>query len=266
MHASSDSLLLVGCGRMGGALLAMWQAEGCDIAVIEPGRPAPPAANAYPALATLPEDFSPAVVVFAVKPQSLESVLPEYAERFGDAPLYVSIAAGKDLAFYARHLGPDARVIRAMPNTPALVGRGMTALCANACVTDADREIASALFAAVGQVAEVPEAAMHAVTALSGSGPAYAFLFMEALAEAGARLGLDASLARHLAMQTVAGATALAAKDTRDLASLRRDVTSPGGTTEAALSVLMENGALTALMGRAMTAADARSKELAKEG
>ncbi len=251
------NVLLVGCGKMGGALRARW-AELADISLstIEPN------GGHYTALAGVSAHYVPDLILFAVKPQSLDELLPEYLARFGTRSLYVSIAAGKTLEYYADQLGKRARIIRAMPNTPAMVGAGMTVLVANEQASVADRALSERLFNAVGKTLWLEdEVTMHAVTALSGSGPAYVFLFMEALHDAGVQLGLSSEVATQLAIETVAGAGALARVD-KDFVQLRQNVTSPGGTTEAALSLLMEGNALKNLLQQAMTQATVRSEAL----
>lgn len=253
---------------MGSALLAAWLARGvaASIRVVDPNESPPPAGGRikeggasstltptptlplqggggkiirHMQVTAVPEAFIPDIVVFAVKPQTLDAVLPAYAKRFGALPLYVSIAAGKSLSYYAKHLRPDARIVRAMPNTPALVGQGITALVANAAARPQDRASAEALFAAAGSTVWLEdEQLMHAVTALSGSGPAYVFLFLESLMQAGMEAGLSPEVARRLAMETVAGSCALAAHENAGFKELREQVTSPGGTTEAGLKAL----------------------------
>jgi pyrroline-5-carboxylate reductase len=253
---------------MGGALLARWQenkpAGLTHFYVIEPhaGAHLSSASSAYASLDALPETIRPDIIVFAVKPQALPELLPLYAERFGDAPLYISIAAGKSLSFFTGHLGEHARIVRAMPNTPAMVGEGMTALCARTTLAEASRHLASELMQAVGKVAWMEEEQIHAITALSGSGPAYVFLFLDALTQAGVELGLSETTARTLAMQTVAGSCRLAAESHESLEQLRKNVTSPNGTTQAALDVLMKNDVLMQLIETALRAAASRSEEL----
>ncbi len=212
----------------------------------------------------LPET-TPDIVVFAVKPQNLAEILPIYKARFGAKPLYISIAAGKSIAFFAEHLGADARVIRTMPNTPALVGKAMTALCASSNVSDGEKETATALMNAIGSSLWVDEKDMNAVTAVSGSGTAYVFLFLEALAEAGVKSGLDADTAKTLAVATLHGSIHLAEKSGESLQKLRENVTSKGGTTEAALAVLMGENALKKLLENAVTAAVKRAEILANQ-
>ncbi|GIX30911.1 MAG: pyrroline-5-carboxylate reductase [Porticoccaceae bacterium] len=204
-------------------------------------------------------------VVLAVKPQVVPAVARQIAPRLESHTALVSIAAGVPTAAFARWFGPRRALVRAMPNTPALVGEGATALFANDAVTPAQRDQAEALFAAVGATCWVEEEAhLDAVTALSGSGPAYFFLLVEVLAQAGADLGLPAAVARQLAAQTLQGSAALLKREGVEPAELRRRVTSPGGTTERALAVLAEEG-FAALVGRAVAAARERARELAGE-
>ncbi|MEE4659785.1 MAG: pyrroline-5-carboxylate reductase [Halieaceae bacterium] len=206
------------------------------------------------------------VVVLAVKPQHMRDVaLPLREPVAASGALVISIAAGITLGHLAAWLGADTPVVRCMPNTPALLRCGASALYPAASVSDAQRELASAVLGAVGSVVWVDdEAQMDAVTALSGSGPAYLFLFMEAMAEAGEALGLPADTSRALAVQTALGAARMAAQDDLDLAELRRRVTSPGGTTERALQHFEQAG-LRNIVNDAMDAAAQRSRELASE-
>jgi pyrroline-5-carboxylate reductase len=265
-------ILLVGCGKMGGAMLEGWLARGivAHATVVEPG---PGAANfarrpdvALHAEATvLAPDLKPDVLVFAVKPQMMNTVAPHYRRFAGVATVMLSIAAGKTIGYFERQLGSDAAIVRAMPNTPASVGRGITISCANARVTAAQRGLCDRLLAAVGEIGWVEdEALIDAVTAVSGSGPAYVFLLIECMAEAGVAAGLPAELAMRLARATVAGSGELARLSSEPPAVLRQNVTSPGGTTRAALDVLMAPGGLAALMTKAIAAAAARSRELAE--
>jgi pyrroline-5-carboxylate reductase len=180
-----------------------------------------------------------------------------------DGALILSIAAGTKIEFFERHLGSDAAVVRVMPNTPAAIRRGMSVLCANANVSAAQRETADRLMAAAGATAWLDdEGLMDAVTAVSGSGPAYVFLLIETLAAAGVAAGLPEALSKQLALETVAGSGALAQASNDDPAQLRVNVTSPGGTTAAALEVLMAEDGLAPLMRRAVAAATRRGKEL----
>lgn len=199
------------------------------------------------------------IVVLAVKPQQMSAALATLSAR--PATLIISIAAGITTDRLERELGGQARVIRVMPNTPALVGAGAAALCAGKFALLEDLQTATAILAAVGIVVPVEEKDLDAVTALSGSGPAYVFLVAEALIQAGISAGLTPAIARRLAIQTVAGAGRLLAESTAEPAELRRQVTSPGGTTEAAVAVLLERQ-LPGIFREAVTAAARRSREL----
>ena len=264
------SLVLVGCGKMGTAMLRGWLAGGSisRFHVVEPeGMPPgfPPGLEVqwHTAAETLPDDLDPDAVVFAVKPQIIDAVLPSYRRWVRPETLFVSIVAGKTLTGLGRHLGPAA-LIRTMPNTPAAIGRGITVACANARVTQQQRQLCDRLLAAIGESAWVEdEALIDAVTAVSGSGPAYVFLLIEALAQAGEAQGLPPALALQLARSTVAGSGELARVSAESPAILRENVTSPGGTTRAALDVLMAPDGLEPLIARAVAAATARSRALA---
>lgn len=273
MSALSGPIWLVGCGKMGTALAEGWLDAGLApeaLVVVEKVVAARDAWSARGALtlegpAGLDRAPEPAAVVFAVKPQQMSAVLEEMAPVVPKGAVAVSIAAGTPLALFERALGRDRAIVRAMPNTPAAVGRGATALVANAASDARARELATALMAAVGATVWLDgEDEMHAVTALSGSGPAYVFLLIEAMTAAGVRLGLAPELAATLAGATVSGAGELARASTLEAAELRRNVTSPAGTTAAALEVLMADDGLEALMVRAMAAAARRSEELGR--
>jgi pyrroline-5-carboxylate reductase len=266
-------ILLVGGGKMGGALATGWLAAGIEpgqIHIVEPD-PARRAALAELGLGTsyaeagvLPPGLQPRVLLMAVKPQMMATAAPPLRPVVTPACLVLSIAAGTPIAAFEGWFGSTTPIIRAMPNTPAAVGRGATVCCANGASSAADRQLAETLLRAVGIVRWVPEEQlMHAVTALSGSGPAYVFLLIEAMAEAGVALGLPAELATELARETVAGAGELVRRSAEPAAVLRRNVTSPGGTTQAALDVLMAEDGLSDLMSRALEAAARRSRELA---
>ena len=268
--AQALRILLVGSGRMGSAMLRGWLGQSVTdpdaITVVEPDehrRTQVVAAHGVPASAVVPEAWSGDAVVFAVKPQILDQVLPAYRAHCA-AGCAISIAAGKDLETLARGVGSSVPIVRAMPNLPASVGRGVSVAVPNQQVDAKIRGRADRLLGAVGSVHWIEdEALMDAVTALSGSGPAYVFLLTEAMAKAGGQAGLPLALARNLARETVAGAAALMAATDDDPAQLRADVTSPGGTTEAALRLLMENGLWAATVARAVAAAAERSRELA---
>jgi pyrroline-5-carboxylate reductase len=259
-------VLLIGCGRMGGALLKGWrESKAVDSAVVvDPALPSVPADAVVASLADI-SGALPKTILIAVKPQMLDQVMPALAERLPDGALVISIAAGKPIAYFADRLGKPAAIIRTMPNTPAAIGRGITVCCAGPGVSAAERATADRLMKAVGEVAWIDdEALMHAVTAVSGSGPAYVFHLIEVLEAAAKAAGLPPELAAKLSRATVTGAGELARQSPDDPAKLRADVTSPGGTTAAALGVLMGEKGLTDLMTRAVAAATARSEELAK--
>jgi pyrroline-5-carboxylate reductase len=268
--AKAETLVLVGCGQMGSAMLRGWLARGAaaEFIVIEPaGLPAAFADSKdvawHRAAEELPDGLTPNAVVFAVKPQIIDSVLPAYRRWVRPHTLFLSIAAGITIAGISRHLG-DAAIIRTMPNTPAAIGRAITVACANPQVMPDQRRLCEALLAAIGESAWVEdEALLDPVTAVSGSGPAYVFLLIETLAQAGERAGLPADLAMRLARETVAGAGELARLSPGSPARLREAVTSPGGTTRAALDVLMAKDGLARLLDRAVAAATKRSRELA---
>ncbi len=261
-------ILLVGCGKMGGAMLTGWLAQGMaarEISVVSPRRPVdlPAEVHWLDSHQPLPQALNPSVVVLAVKPQMMPEVVPAYA-RFTEA-VFLSVAAGRTVAFFQNILGPQAVVIRAMPNTPSAVGRGMTVLHAGPRVADSAKATATSLMAAMGAVAWLDdEALMNAATAVSGSGPAYVFWLVEALAAAGESHGLPAEMAQQLARHTVAGAGEMLHRLDDPAELLRRNVTSPGGTTAAALSVLMhESSGFKPLFEMALAAAIHRSQELA---
>ncbi len=264
-------LLLVGCGKMGGAMLSGWRGSGiaaAGVSVIEPaGAPefqSDTGVRIYADSASLPADLDPEVIVFAVKPQQMDNVAPAYAKFSGKATVFLSIAAGKTIGYFESHLGDDAAIIRAMPNTPAAIGQGITVLCPNNHVSEGQSALCQDLMQSVGEAVTVKdEALIDAVTAVSGGGPAYVFLLIECLAEAGVAAGLPSDLADQLALTTVAGSGQLALSSEDPPAQLRENVTSPGGTTLEALKVLMAEDGLKPLMTRAIAAATSRSRELA---
>lgn len=258
-------LVVVGAGRMGGALLDGWLGRGVKpgaVSIIDPHAAPLWAERGLRVNEQMPPD--PVAVILAVKPQMMGTVLPQLRALGGGGALILSVAAGVTLATYDRAF-PQAAIVRAMPNTPAAIGRGITAIIGNARAKPADLDLAEALMAAVGAVVRLDnENQMDAVTAVSGSGPAYVFYLIEALAKAGVAQGLSPALALDLARATVAGAGALAMAGGEDPARLRENVTSPGGTTAAALGVLMDDtSGLSPLLHRAVTAAADRSRELA---
>lgn len=269
---STPNLILVGCGKMGGALLTGWleQRFADQIVVVEPEEAATrefqgrPGVHITTALENVTDRMRPDAVIFAVKPQVMGDVVPAYCRYTGHgAPVFLSIAAGTPVAFFEKVLGRAAAVVRAMPNTPAAVGRGIAALTANRGVDPAQMALCQTICEVVGEVVWLgDETAMDAVTAVSGSGPAYVFHLVEALAAAGQREGLPADMAMRLARATVSGAGELLNRSPESADVLRRNVTSPGGTTAAALDVLMADDGMAALMRRAVAAAASRSREL----
>jgi pyrroline-5-carboxylate reductase len=263
------TVVLVGAGKMGGAMLEGWIGLGVDparVAVIEPQPAAPVAALAARGLRINPDAASlrPDAIVIAVKPQIAPQIMATVAALTAPSTVVVSIMAGRTMAFLAGSLPAGAAVVRAMPNTPAAIGRGITVAVPNSQVSPAQRELANTLLAATGAVEWiVDETLMDAVTAVSGSGPAYVFLLAESLARAGENAGLPAELAARLARATVAGSGELLHRSSAATAILRQNVTSPGGTTAAALDVLMAPDGLDPLMERAVAAAAKRGRELA---
>ncbi len=262
-------ILLLGGGRMGGAMLAGWRERGLAPSfVIDPA----PAATALAgdgvqvvaSPEAVPSGFEPAAVVIAVKPQQAGAALPGIARFASGRAVMLSIMAGRDIAGLRMALGPDAAVVRAMPNTPAAIRQGITVACPGPGITETQRSLCDSVLASVGEVAWVDdEGLLDAVTAVSGGGPAYVFLLAELLERAAAEQGIPPLLARRLARVTVAGSGALLAASTEDASALRIAVTSPAGTTERALAVLMAEDAWPDLMSRAIDAATRRSRELA---
>jgi pyrroline-5-carboxylate reductase len=269
LRSFSGLLVLVGAGKMGGALLEGWLRLGLDpkrIAVLEPLPRPEVAALAAHGLRLNPDPNTlgnAAALVIALKPQVAAETLPALAPLVAASTVVVSIMAGRTLQFLSTALARPCALVRAMPNTPAAIGRGITvAVPRNANSTQ--RELADRLLAATGSVEWIDdEALMDAVTAVSGSGPAYVFLLAETLAQAGAAAGLPLPLAQKLARETVAGSGELLHRSALDAAALRENVTSTGGTTAAALAVLMGQNGLAPLMTKAIAAATARSRELA---
>jgi pyrroline-5-carboxylate reductase len=261
-------ILLVGCGRMGSAMLAGWREQGLALSVaVDPAPPAGPLGGpdltvvADPA--AIPNGFAPAAVVLAVKPQNAAATLPAYA-RFAPNSVFLSIMAGRTLAGIGSSIGASAAIVRAMPNTPAAVRQGVTVACPGPGVSAQQKALCHRLLQAIGKVAWVEdEALLDPVTAVSGSGPAYVFLLAELMEQAAIEQGIPPDLARLLARQTVAGSGALLAASPDDASALRIAVTSPGGTTAAALSVLMNPDAWPIAMSQAIAAATRRSRELA---
>ena len=263
----TGTIALAGAGKMGGAMLAGWLAGGLDakrVVVIEP-MPSEEITALLPKGVRLnPKDTGPVeTLMIAVKPQSFREAGPALRPLVAPSTLVVSIMAGTTMKSLQEVCG--GAVVRAMPNTPAAIGRGITVAVAANNVSAAQRATADALLRATGSVEWVEdEGLMDAVTAVSGSGPAYIFLLAEELARAGVAAGLPEELASRLARETVAGSGELLHRSDLPSATLRQNVTSPGGTTAAALEVLMGKDGMQQLMTRAIAAATARSKELAK--
>lgn len=268
--SATNPVVLIGAGNMGGAMLSGWLKSGVPgsaVVVVDPG-PSPAMMSTIAAagaahVTAAPADLKAGVLFLAVKPQVMEAVLPTVKSVVGPQTVVVSVAAGKTLAFLEKHLG-EAAMVRAMPNTPAMIGRGVTGAFANARVSAEQRDGVNALLRVSGPVEWVPsESDIDSVTAVSGSGPAYVFYLVECMAEAGRKLGLQADLAMRLARETVAGAGELLHQSPDDAARLRQNVTSPGGTTAAALSVLMAEDGMQPLFDQALAAARKRAEELA---
>ena len=265
----AGNVVLAGAGKMGGAMLTGWLAQGldaCDIAVIEPH----PAAE-ISALTARGVRINPAAqdvgavaaLVIAVKPQTFRQGVPTLRGFVGPGTLVLSIMAGTTIGSISEACGGS--VVRAMPNTPAAIGRGITVAVAGGSVSTGQRAMADALLRATGSVEWVDdETLMDAITAVSGSGPAYVFLLAEELARAGIAAGLPEALATTLARETVSGSGELLRRSELASATLRQNVTSPGGTTAAALEVLMGPDGMPSLLTRAVAAATQRSRELAK--
>ena len=267
----SDPILLVGCGKMGGALLAGWLDQGVptdQILVVEPSIDTersgiPDRISVLQDAVDIADNFEPAVVIFAVKPQVMGEVVPLYDRFTAAGSVFMSIAAGTPIRVFEDNLGVGAVVVRVMPNTPAAVRRGMSVLSANVHADQVQRNLCTELMAAVGDTAWLKdEGLMDAVTAVSGSGPAYVFHLIECLAQAAEDVGLAPDLASRLALQTVSGSGELARLSDDDAAQLRINVTSPGGTTQAALEVLMGDDGLQTLLTAAVRAAEIRGREL----
>lgn len=266
-------LVLVGCGKMGGAMLEGWLDQGVDpqsIRIVEQSIEYGQAlqdrlgVRVVNEVSQIEEGFECDVVVLAVKPQGMDQAA-QSCQRFGLTPTYMSIAAGKPLSYFESFFGQAASIVRVMPNTPAAVRRGISVACANRALSPEAQKYCTFLLEAIGEVAWVDdENLMDAVTAVSGSGPAYVFYMTQCLAKAGVEAGLPLELAMKLARATVAGSGELMRQSDLDVAQLRKNVTSPGGTTEAALGILMKEDGLSPLFVRAVDAATQRSRELAK--
>ncbi len=267
MTAGGMNILLVGCGKMGGALLQRWRDLSLyrESIVVEPSPVQLTNARRVTMRGEVPTTFQPDAVIFAVKPQTLPDMIGLY-KNYAPRALFLSIVAGKSIAFFEEHLGLQAKIIRCMPNTPAAIGKGITVAVGNKNITDMERRSTDTLLGAVGEVLWVEqEALLNPVTALSGSGPAYVFLLIETMTKAGVKTGLPHEMAEKLARSTVIGSAVLAQMNRNvSAAQLRTNVTSPGGTTEAALNILMQEPAIQELFDRALEAATKRAEELSK--
>lgn len=269
-YSAMGNVVLVGAGNMGGAMLSGWLKSGVpgsSVTVIDPGPSEAMLKQIADAGATyskdVPAGLKAGILFLALKPQVMEAVLPPLKALVGPQTVVVSVAAGKTLAFMEQHLGV-APMVRAMPNTPAMIGRGVTGAFANGAVSAEQRDMVHRLLNVSGPVEWLDgEEQINAVTAVSGSGPAYVFYLVECMAEAGRKAGLQADLAMRLARETVAGAGELLHQSPDAAAKLRQNVTSPGGTTAAALSVLMAEGGMQPLFDAAIEAARKRAEELA---
>lgn len=267
-------VLLVGCGKMGGAMLRGWLSGGLaadDAYGIDPQGGCRESfsslgAHMFADASSLPAGLMPKALILAVKPQMMDEVLPHLRDRIGADTVVISIAAGTMIASIEAAFPAGTSVIRVMPNTPAAIGRGVSVICANPHATEAQKQLATRLSEVVGAVHWIDdEDHMHAVTGLSGSGPAYVFHMIEAMTAAGIKSGLPEALSAQLARDTIAGAGALAFETGENPAQLRINVTSPNGTTQAGLETLMapETG-LQTLMEKTVASATRRSRELAE--
>lgn len=267
----NHKILLVGCGKMGGAILEGMIKAGVlarNIVVIEPNTEATPDLN----IKILKhfdkyelDGFTPDTIILAVKPQIAAEVLADY-KIFASHSLFISIIAGKTISFFEKHLGSNAAIIRTMPNLPIVVGKGMAVMYANKNATPEQKDLGALFFSLQKSITlwTEDEADLDAVTAISGSGPAYIFHFIECLTDAGIKLGLEINMAKTLAIQTVYGSAVLALKSDKSASELREAVTSPKGTTEAALKILMDSEKMNKLIVEATSAAYLRSKELSE--
>ncbi|MCY4191022.1 MAG: pyrroline-5-carboxylate reductase [Rhodospirillaceae bacterium] len=272
MDLAAARLMLVGCGKMGTALLCGWIAGGANpanVIVVEPSKDAMAAfaddrcAPFVERPENVPDTFHPDVIILAVKPQLMGAVAPAYTRYSNTGVVFLSIAAGTTIGFLEKALSAAAPIIRSMPNTPAAVGRGVTAAICNAYVRQPHRVLCEQLLRSIGDVVWITdEADIDAVTAVSGSGPAYVFHLVEAMTTAGIAEGLSPEVASRLARATVAGAGELLHQSPESASTLRDNVTSRRGTTAAALEVLMADNGLSALVKRAVAAAANRSREL----
>ena len=265
------SLILAGCGKMGGAMLAGWlETEFVDSAihVIEPNLASAdqfadmPGVTVVESADDIPGDVDPTVVILAVKPQIMDAALLPLKRFVGTNTVFLSIAAGKTISYFEDKLGVEAPIVRAMPNTPASVGRGVTVFVSNNNVSTETAALCGNLLSAVGESISIKdESLLDSVKALSGSGPAYEFILFEAMAAAGEKAGLPTDLAYRLAKATVSGAGELAYLSEDSASQLRKNVTSPGGTTAAALDIFMAKDGIQPVLDKAIEAASKRARE-----
>lgn len=271
---AKNPILLLGCGKMGSAMLSGWLEQGLSadgVYIVDPYLDPVRAAFSFlpetafkDTLNALDHTIAPSFIIMAVKPQMMDEAAVALQSLNIENSVILSVAAGKTIHYFEDQLSKDQAIIRAMPNTPAAIGKGITVCCANNLVGQDQKDICSTLLETIGTVEWISdESLMDGVTALSGSGPAYVFYMVEAMAAAGVSIGLPAELSYKLARETVSGAGALLDVSDESATTLRENVTSPGGTTAAALDVLMSDDGIATLMRRAMQDAKARSKELA---
>lgn len=269
-NGASFNLLLMGCGNMGSALLSGWTeklASEIRVTVVDPVKPKQKVPGVFrwaESIASLPGGYVPEIIVLAVKPQSMDAVLKDIKDRKDwEESLYISIAAGKTISYFQDKLSRGVLMIRAMPNTPALIGKSVTALVASKMVNEVGVEWAEKLMKCVGEIFWLEsEEQMDVHTAVAGSGPAYFFYMIECLAQAAREAGLPQLMAEKIALGVANGAAELAVKSGATPEALRRKVTSPGGTTEAAIDVLSQKKGLEWLMSQAVMSAIKRAREL----
>lgn len=270
---TSPALLLIGCGRMGSALVRGWSAKGSldqGLAIITPRKESCIEFLNHPFVTWHPSaekiDTPPQVIIFAVKPQKLAEVLPTYRSFFSPGVCALTVVAAKSMAFYQDHLGQDVALVRAMPNTPCSIGRGISLALASEAVTTPQKEKVHELLSAVGKVAWFnDEGLLDRAAVLTACGPAYLYRFIEALTAAAEELGLEASIAGDLAQEMIVGSAAYLDVSNASPTALREQVTSPNGTTAAALRVMDDQEAFNALISRALQAAVARTYEMQGE-
>lgn len=271
----NKKIVLVGCGKMGGAILEGFVKNTINpenIKVVEPSLYRKKEykkkynIQVVPTANEIAKNFTPDIIIFAVKPQIIDEILPEYKPFSNRKTLFISVIAGKEIKQFENILGKHAKIIRTMPNLPATIGKGITVACANNNISTADINQTKVLLATLGEVTLIKEEALlHQVTALSGSGPAYVFYFIECLIEAGKKIGLSEELAKTLTYKTIQGSIELIIDQGVSASELRKQVTSPKGTTEAGLALLMkEHGSVKQIVKKTLKAATKRSTELSK--